>query len=167
MRVREAEQADVPGIRAVGLACWPATYGFAGQDFIDHGLATWWSPQATIDSLLHSVVLLAQDGEQIVAMASMQTTGPVPVIWKLYVLPGHRATGIGTALLEALIARLDQSAHAVELEYVDGNQAAASFYAARGFIETTRQAGEHPGWPATVWMRKTLTNTPPRTTPST
>ena len=40
----------------------------------------------------------------------------------------------------------------VRLEYVDGNERAAAFYAARGFVELRREPGERPGWPESVWM---------------
>lgn len=49
--VRPAELADVAAICAIGQAAWPSTYAFAGQEYVDHGLATWWSPEAVTRSL--------------------------------------------------------------------------------------------------------------------
>lgn len=51
VEVRRATEADAVAIRAVGHATWPATYAFAGDDFVEHGLATYWSEEAVARGL--------------------------------------------------------------------------------------------------------------------
>jgi len=156
VKVREAGAADVEAIRAMGQACWPDTYAFAGQDYIEHGLASWWSVEATERSLQDTAVVVAVEAGRIVGMGNVDLRGESPTIWKLYVLAETRGTGVGTALLDALLERIPDSADGVRLEYADGNDRAARFYARRGFVETGREPGERSGWPDTVWVRKGL-----------
>ena len=62
MKIRAAGPGDIPAIVAIGHATWPQTYAFAGADYIAHGLATWWSPEAVARSLQTTTVLIAEDG---------------------------------------------------------------------------------------------------------
>jgi len=159
VEVRGAEAADVEGIRSVGRACWPDTYAFAGGSYIEHGLALWWSVEATERSLRDTAVMVAVEGGRVVGMGNVDLRGETPTIWKLYVLVEMRGAGVGTALLDALLDRIPDSADGVRLEYTDGNASAARFYARRGFVETAREPGERPEWPDTVWTRKPLPGT--------
>jgi len=159
VRVREAGAADVEGIRSVGRACWPDTYAFAGADYIEHGLASWWSVEATERSLRDTAVVVAVEEGRVVGMGNVDLRGKTPTIWKLYVLAEMRGAGVGTALLNALLERISDSADGVRLEYADGNDRAARFYARRGFVETNREPGDRPGWPETVWARNPVPGT--------
>ncbi len=160
LRVRDADVEDVEGIRAVGEACWPDTYAFAGEHYIEHGLASWWSEAAVERSLRDTTVVVAVDDDgRVVGTGNVDLRGQIPTVWKLYVLAETRGTGVGTALLDALVKRIPKSADALRLEYVTGNDRAARFYARRGFLETGRTPGDHPGWPDTVWALKPLSGT--------
>ena len=153
MRIREATPADVDGIAAVGRQTWPATYDFAGPEYIAHGLATWWSDAATARSLSDTTVLVAVDeAGRVSAMGNIDLRPAAPIIGKLYVLPAAQGAGAGSALMSALAGRAP--GRPVPLEYVDGNARAARFYRARGFTEIRREPGERPGWPETVWMER-------------
>jgi GNAT superfamily N-acetyltransferase len=149
MEIRTAVPADIDGIMAIGQQTWPATYGFAGPDYVAHGLATWWSAEATAQTLKDTTVLVAVDGEELIGVGNIDRRGPVPIIWKLYVVPTAQGTGAGSALLSSLVTYADGP---VRLEYVDGNERAARFYARHGFVEIRREPGEEPGWPDTVWV---------------
>jgi GNAT superfamily N-acetyltransferase len=152
MEIREAVATDIDGIMAIGQQTWPATYGFAGPDYVAHGLATWWSAEATARTLADTTVLVAADGDRLIGVGNIDLRGPIPIIWKLYVVPPAQGTGAGSALLSALVKHAD--GRAVRLEYVDGNERAGRFYAAHGFVEIRREPGEEPGWPDTVWVEK-------------
>jgi hypothetical protein len=46
MKTRRATLEDVEGIRAIGYACWPETYGpIAPPGYVEDGLRQWWSAE--------------------------------------------------------------------------------------------------------------------------
>jgi GNAT superfamily N-acetyltransferase len=153
MRIRDASEDDIDAIMAVGQRTWPATYAFAGDDYVRNGLATWWSAAATERSLRDTTVMVAESLAGVIGVGNIDLRGEVPIIWKLYVLPEAQGTGAGKALIEALLQRAP--GQRARLEYLDGNSRAARFYAARGFTELRREPAQQPGWPATVWMERT------------
>ncbi|GAA0558079.1 hypothetical protein GCM10010172_46390 [Paractinoplanes ferrugineus] len=153
MLIRGAGDEDVDAIVAVGQLTWPATYAFAGDEYVREGLDTWWSAAAIARSLRDTTVLVAVDeAGVIVGVGNIDLRGDVPIIWKLYVRPASQGTGAGSALLAALLARATDLP--VRLEYVDGNEPAARFYAGRGFTELRREPGDRPDWPDTVWLER-------------
>jgi GNAT superfamily N-acetyltransferase len=154
MKIRKAGLGDVEAIMAIGQKTWPPTYAFAGEEFIAHGLATWWSAEATERTLADTTVLVAEDGDDVVGVGNLDRRGPVPIIWKLYVVPEAQGTGAGSTLLAALVA--EAAGEPVRLEYTDGNERAARFYASHGFVEVRREPGEQPGWPDLVWVERAL-----------
>ncbi|WP_051367298.1 GNAT family N-acetyltransferase [Hamadaea tsunoensis] len=153
VKIRVAVADDVPAIISVGRRTWPETYGFAGSEYIAHGLATWWSPEAVERSLANTVVLVAGSGDEIVGTGNIDLRGDVAIIWKLYVVPAAQGTGTGSALITSLIGYA--GSRPVRLEYLDGNTRAARFYAAQGFAEIFREPSGHEGWPATIWAERT------------
>src|SRR5215469_6219809 len=152
VEVRRAVAGDVAAIQEIGRKTWPATYSFAGDDYIASGLATWWSSEALLRSLDDTIVLVAVDNSQIVGVGNVDLRGAVPIIWKLYVLPQVQGSGVGSALMTALLNSVPAGTRSVQLEYLDGNERAAAFYAAKGFTELRREPPESPGWPDTVWV---------------
>jgi ribosomal protein S18 acetylase RimI-like enzyme len=150
--VRPATADDAEAIRHVGEETWPSTYGFAGKEYIAHGLSSWWSEEATLRSLQTTRTLVAESDGAVIGMGNIDLRGARPVIWKLYVLPDHHGTGAGHALLEALLREAPSDADGVTLEYTDGNEKAAGFYRRHGFVEWRRDPAEKPGWPDQVWM---------------
>ena len=157
VQVRPAVADDVPAIEDVGQKTWPATYSFAGDDYIAHGLAAWWSAKALLQSLDETTVVVAVDSGQVVGVGNVDLRGAVPIIWKLYVLPQVQGSGAGSALMTALLNSVPAGTRSVRLEYLDGNERAAAFYAAKGFTELRREPAERPGWPDAVWVERRMT----------
>lgn len=154
--VRAATAADVDAIIAVGQATWPATYGFAGADYVEHGLATWWSPAAVTRGLATTTTLVTEVGGEVVGVANVDLRPAVPVIWRLYVLPSCQGAGVGGALLRGLIDAVPSDRRAISIEYADGNDRAAAVYARHGFVEVRREPAERPGWPEQIWAERPL-----------
>lgn len=155
---RRATEHDTDGIRDVGLRVWPLTYGFAGDDYVASGLAQWWSDEAVRVSIASTTTWVAVDDEgRVVGIGNLDLRAETPTIWKLYVLPDTQGTGVGRALLEQLVSAVPPDRGRVILEYVDGNDRAATFYARQGFTEVEREPADHPGWPAIVWVERSLT----------
>lgn len=82
----------------------------------DVGLVDIW---AIIDPLF---LVAEQDGE-LMGVASINRTGSLPELHKLYVLPSHRHKGVGNALLQHAVRRL-RCEGAVELmvETIEGSE---------------------------------------------
>ncbi|MBA2953289.1 GNAT family N-acetyltransferase [Nocardioides sp. MAH-18] len=156
VHVRPATVADVDAITAIGHATWPATYDFAGDDYIEHGLTSWWSPAAVERGLRTTTTLVAEVDGQVVGVANVDLRPEVPVIWRLYVLPAQQGAGVGGALLRGLVDAVPADRRAISIEYAAGNDRAAAVYARHGFVEVRREAAEQPGWPEQVWAERPL-----------
>jgi hypothetical protein len=59
--------------------------------------------------------------------------------------------------MTALLNSVPAGTRSVRLEYLDGNERAAAFYAAKGFTELRREPAERPGWPDAVWVERRMT----------
>jgi len=162
MLIRQARRADIPALRLLGEATWQVAYEFAGPDYIAHGPDQWWTEQALLDCLRDTTVFVADQDGQVLGVGNLDVRGTVPVIWKRYVHPSTQGTGLGSALLAQLIAAAPLDATSVRLEYVAGNEPAAAFYRAKGFLEIGTEPGERAGWPGTVWVERDLARDEPR-----
>ncbi|WP_426561955.1 GNAT family N-acetyltransferase [Angustibacter sp. McL0619] len=154
--MRRATQTDVDAICEIGRAAWPGTYAFAGQDFVEHGLATWWSAAAVERGLATTTTLVAESEGHVVGVGNVDLRPDPPVIWKLYVHPGHQGEGVGSSLLTALIGVVPAARGTVAIEYIDGNARAAAVYARHGFVEVRRDPADRPDWPRQVWAELLL-----------
>lgn len=152
LEVRAASDDDVAAIGAVGELTWPPTYAFAGDEYVAGGLATWWSDEAIRRSLATTTTLVAVLDGRVVGVGNLDLHREPPTIWKLYVVPAAQGTGAGSALLRELVALAGEAT--VTLEYADGNERAAGFYARHGFREVRREPPEAPGGPEIVWMER-------------
>lgn len=149
LRVRRATEDDTDAVRRVGHATWPAKYTFAPEGHVEHGLATYWSEEVVRQGLRDMPTWIAEVDGEVVGMANLDPRREPPVIWKLYVVPGAQGSGAGTALIEAAIA---EAVWPVRLEYADGNDRAARFYARLGFVEIQRIA--KADGPDQVWVER-------------
>ena len=164
VELRPGTMADVRGIRAVGEAVVPPTYGPIDAAYAQHMLDEWWSVERlTVLMQKFPHVVAELDGE-VVGMANLgrvssashrdlgQVDGGREVMWKLYVHPDHHGAGIGSRLLAAVEDLVE--GEELWLEVVDGNDRAESFYRARGFEEVERVPDA--ALPDDIWFRKQL-----------
>jgi GNAT superfamily N-acetyltransferase len=154
--IRPATPADIEAIERVGRAAWPPTYAFAGPEYVEHGLATWWSRESIELSLATTEFRVVERDGDVVGVGNLDLRPVVPVIWKLYLLLDHQGRGLGAALLQSLVDAVPADRERVALEYAAGNDRAASFYARNGFSEVRREPDDHPGWPDLVWVERPL-----------
>ena len=147
--LRRGTPADAPALRALGEAVVPATYGPLDAAYAEMMLREWWSTDGLAASLgrMPHVVAEASGGE-VVGVANLGHRDERTVMWKLYVHPGSQGAGIGSRLLAEVIALAGEEP--LWLEHVDGNEAAAAFYARHGFEEVER-VPQAP-YPDDVWM---------------
>ena len=161
--LRPGTTADIPGLRALGEAVVPSTYGPIDAAYAQRMLDEWWTPEVFAKSLERNVHVVAEVDGQLVAVANLgrvsasyrdfpHVQGDREVMWKLYVHPDHQGAGIGRRLLGEIEALVEGDE--LWLEVVDGNDQAFAFYRAHGFAEVERAPGDE--WPDDVWMRKDL-----------
>lgn len=149
--IRPGTTEDAAALAELGRAVVPATYGQISEAEAARTLETWWSEAALAESLERIPHWLAVDhDDRVVGVANLGTHDDRKVMWKLYVHPNQQGTGLGRALLDRVID--DNGAEPLWLSYVDGNEQAAGFYAAHGFVEQHRAAD--PPYPDQVWMRR-------------
>jgi GNAT superfamily N-acetyltransferase len=136
--VREAFEADIPAIQAVGRASWLNTYVCTmSRESIEHALADWCSQEAFGWAIAaEGEFLLVAEGEDgIVGVAQGGMLDPeTTILWKLYVLKAVRGRGVGTRLIDGLVARPPEGTRTLFTQYESRNDAAAAFYRARVFV---------------------------------
>lgn len=155
--IRTATGDDLDGIVRVGHETWRATYEpIAGPEYVQMGLAKWWTADAVIPGIRVGRTLVADDSGTVVGMASYGSQDDELVLWKLYILPDHQGRGIGRRLLDEVVARASQLGHAeLHVSYIEGNDQAGRFYERNGFRHAHREAGGS-GLPDEIWLVKDL-----------
>ena len=153
MRVREATTADLDAVIHVGVTTWRATYPpITGEAYVEEGIATWWTPEAVLPGIENRRVLVAEDGQEVVAMAAYTLFEDHLMLWKLYVLPDAQGSGAGGALLTEVIARAGDLP--VRLTHLVGNDRAHAVYERLGFVETGTVVSPIDGGPEEVAMER-------------
>ena len=155
--VRPANGNDLAAVLDVGHRTWPSTFGpITGPDYVEMGLAKWWTADAVIPAIRSGRTFVAEVGGHVVAMAVHGLHEDEQVLWKLYVLPEWQGGGVGRRLLEAVVDRARELGHTrLAVPVVDGNDRAMHFYERHGFRQTGREAGGS-GMPDTIWLAADL-----------
>jgi GNAT superfamily N-acetyltransferase len=134
--VRPATLDDVPAIRDVGMSAWRATYAdLLGTDAVERFLAVAYSPERVTlrverDDLFVAAIPGGDPSGVDAFIESLVEDGHAHIV-AFYARPGMRGQGIGTALLERVVALypgMDISA-----DVLIGNTLGEPFYVARGF----------------------------------
>jgi N-acetylglutamate synthase-like GNAT family acetyltransferase len=137
MILRTATQSDLPAIRQIALATWPATYGnILSQEQLNYMLETMYSTDVLTQQMEsgHRFIMAEQNGTSIgFAGFSEGDTADIYKLHKLYVLPDTQKTGAGKALVNRIIA-LSVVAGATVLQLnVNRFNNARLFYERHGF----------------------------------
>lgn len=133
IRVRPAEPDDVPAILEIAHAAWRATYaGLIGADAVERFIAAAYTTERIALRLERHTVFVAGEGDGPVDgfVESLVEEGRAHIV-AFYTRPETRGRGLGTALLDAVVATypgLDITA-----DVLVGNELGEPFYAARGF----------------------------------
>lgn len=154
--IRAADGNDLKAILEVGRRTWPLTYGpIAGADYVAMGLAKWWTADATIPAIRAGRVTVAELDGTVVGMAVVGPHERHLVLWKLYVLPDHQGSAIGSALVDSVVDQAMGAYPDIRISYLVGNNAAEAFCRKRGFVEISRESSGD-GIPESVWMQLVL-----------
>jgi ribosomal protein S18 acetylase RimI-like enzyme len=138
--VRKAIVGDAPGISRVCSAGWRATYAelYTAAE-IEATIAEWYAVERITREIAEPAGWngwwVAVEGSTVVAAGGGAFQPPhSSELYVLYVDPGRRGEGIGTALLDAITAELvQQGAREQWVLVTPGNTRGIPFYEARGF----------------------------------
>ena len=133
----EHHLASLIRVNARAFASHPEQGQLSLDDLRDTFAEPWWDP---------ADVLLAWEGDTLLAFAWIKTTGTAPEVeTELYVIgvdPGAAGRGLGTSLLNHTLARMAEHAPARVTLYVEGdNEPALALYRRAGFhiVQTSKQ----------------------------
>ena len=118
---------------------------------------TWWNETHIADAVAEGLVVVAEDGGQVVGVGQRGRMGADHVVWKLYVHPGRRGRGLGPRLLQALRPALPAGVDRLWIEHFAANERAGDFYEREGF--SIERVEPHPGGDqalAVVWRARPL-----------
>jgi GNAT superfamily N-acetyltransferase len=154
--IRVADGNDLMAVLDVGRRTWPVTYGpIAGEDYVAMGLAKWWTEDATIPAIRAGRVTVAEVDGTVVGIAVVGPHENHLVLWKLYVLPEYQGRGVGTALVDSVVAAATGVHQQIRISYLEGNTLAEAFCRGKGFVEISRESSGD-AIPESVWMQLEL-----------
>lgn len=159
--IRAATPGEAEPIRELARAAWHEAYDdIMGPEEVDRRLDNWWRDEdlrSVITNPEH-VFLVAVDsdagGDATGAGADpvgVVHAGPSPsgafVVPRLYAHPERWGEGIGTALLDQVVARAREETDRLQVVLLAGNEVGIGFYESHGFEPVTESglvdAGEH------------------------
>lgn len=161
--VRRCQIGDVSPVGDLLKVCWHSTYdqmlGESQTTLLGRRAYSKFNLGLLIAQSLvsrASIVLVATEGDAPVGYAMAQRDGAEIILYGLYVHPEWKSQGIGSALLDAVIAD-NPDAKAIRLEVLKDNAAAIAWYRAKGF-ETYGETKNATGTAgvAALYMDKTL-----------
>jgi ribosomal protein S18 acetylase RimI-like enzyme len=158
-RLRISEEAEFRELRLRALATDPAAFGSSFERESQYPEEKWtdWTVRGATSPSEATWVAEAPDG-RLVGMIGVFSKEEVFHLWGLWVLSSHRGAGIGSALVDALIAWTGASRPTAELRLhvAPSQRAAIRLYLSRGFLPTgaVEPMMSQPGAVAEEFLRK-------------
>jgi len=145
--VRTATAADAPAIAVIGQVAFPALHEhIVGAEFSAAVVAQTYSIEALNDCIARCAsaddaeFLVAERGGTVVGYLHYDCEGMEPELHRIYVDPALKRSGIGSALMDDLHARLPLGCSYVLL-VAEENESAQRFYERHGLITESRIDG--------------------------
>ncbi|MFB9903132.1 GNAT family N-acetyltransferase [Allokutzneria oryzae] len=156
--VRTAGPEDVAAICRFGDAHIRCHYApLIGAEAADAQVRRWWNHTHIGAAVAGGLVVVAEDGGQLVGVGQRGRSGADHVVYKLYVHPEHRGCGQGLRLLEALIRQLPADADRLCIEHFVANERAGAFYEREGFtVERVEASATGDPRLGVVWRARLL-----------
>jgi ribosomal protein S18 acetylase RimI-like enzyme len=141
VEIRPAVPADVPDVRAVGVAAWQVAYaGVLPPAEVANGIAEFFNDYSLRAAVRSERMLVAERDGAIVGLLELdRPSAGHAAIWRVCVAPEARRAGVGRALVERALDAL--AAPAVHVEHDARDAAAAAFFERLGFGVAEVEAG--------------------------
>jgi GNAT superfamily N-acetyltransferase len=156
--VRDAEPDDVAAVCAFGEAhVRPHYTPLIGAAAADTQVRHWWNETTIGDAVAAGLVVVAEVDGRVIGVGQRGRSGADHVVYKLYVSPERRGSGLGRRLLDALIGQLPPDADRLAIEHFAANERAGAFYEREGY-RVGRVEPSPTGDPrlAVVWRVRSL-----------
>ncbi|TDM11976.1 GNAT family N-acetyltransferase [Macrococcus lamae] len=132
VKVRTAEQHDIPAINKTATMAWHDAYqNIMAANTIAQFLTAAYSEERLEKRLNDSLFLVAEEQDEVVAFANF-INGRELYLAAIYVMPGFQRNNIGAALLEQGINHFEDYDE-LFVEVASDNQRARNFYKKHGF----------------------------------
>jgi GNAT superfamily N-acetyltransferase len=156
--VRDAGPGDVAAVCRFGETHIRPHYApLIGADAADAQVRHWWNETSIADAVARGLVVVAVADGQVVGVGQRGRNGTDHVVYKLYVSPEHRGSGLGPRLLEALTRQLPPDAERLCIEHFAANERAGGFYEREGFaVERIEPSPTGDPRLAVVWRARSL-----------
>ena len=148
--VRTALVADAPSIAAIGSVAFPAVHkDVVGAEFAAAVVEQTYSIEALTECITRcstagdAEFLVAERDGDVIGYLHYDSEGAEPELHRIYVDPGRKRGGVGSALMRELHARLPPGGQYVLL-VAEANKDAQAFYGRHGLVIESRVDG--PGY---------------------
>ena len=138
--VRTALVSDAPSIAAIGRVAFPAVHNaVVGAQFAAAVVEQTYSVVALTDCITHCAnaddaeFLVAERDGEVIGYLHYDSEGVEPELHRIYVDPGQKRGGVGSALMRELHARLPPGGQYI-LCVVEANKDAQAFYGRHGLV---------------------------------
>ena len=145
--VRTALVSDAPSIAAIGRVAFPAVHSaIVGAEFAAAVVEQTYSVVALTDCITHCAnaddaeFLVAERDGEVIGYLHYDSEGVEPELHRIYVDPGQKRGGVGSALMRELHARLPPRGQYILL-VAESNTDAQAFYERHGLVIESRVDG--------------------------
>ena len=145
--IRTAVVADAPSIAAIGSVAFPAVHdAVVGAEFAAAVVEQTYSVEALTDSITRcsaagdAEFLVAERDGDVIGYLHYDSEGAEPELHRIYVDPGRKRGGVGSALMRELHARLPPGGQYILL-VAEANTDAQAFYRRHGLVSESRVDG--------------------------
>jgi ribosomal protein S18 acetylase RimI-like enzyme len=166
--VRTALIADAPSIAAIGSLAFPAVHNdVVGEEFAAAVVEQTYSIEALTNCITHCTdaddaeFLVAERDGEVIGYLHYDSEGDEPELHRIYVDPGAKRGGVGSALMRELHARLPHGREYILL-VAEANEDARAFYERHGLVIARRVDG--PSYYSTAMAIET--GVPPPSAPA-
>jgi ribosomal protein S18 acetylase RimI-like enzyme len=139
--------ADAPAVAAIGRVAFPAVHNdVVGPEFAAALVEQTYSIEALTECItrctaaIDAEFLVAAQDDEVIGYLHYDSEGPEPELHRIYVDPGRKRGGVGSALMRELHARLPPGKQYV-LFVAEANTDAQAFYKRQGLVVERKVAG--------------------------